>query len=440
MKGCDCLRIFRKNKHETQSILEKKIQDYQSSIRVEKNSDLDKQLKIIGMTEEDLAILRVLKEHVEPHIDAIANRFYAALTSVPELSDIIMQNSSVDRLKQTLHRHISEMFNGAIDNDFIDKRIRIANAHVRIGLNQKWYIASFQIIYTSLIEIIQNTFSSRDDYFRAIQAVTKLLNFEQQLVLEAYDRKMESLRKEAFDAQEQLKNFIGLTADELTKLTLDSSSSIQQITAQVEAIAQQSRKNTSMAAEAENTAIAGKERLDNLFHAFDQVQTSMKNIKQNIESLEKTAAQISEIVEIVKSVADQTNLLALNASIEAARAGEHGRGFAVVAEEVRKLAEQTSESVSHVSALISETNEKIYVNSESIKEIEQNIELGGKKMDETNAAFENIVHVMKETKEMNERIQADLENVNKVVNEIASVAETVSASAERLNEAITKLK
>lgn len=332
------------------------------------------------------------------------------------------------------------MFNGAIDNDFIDKRIRIANAHVRIGLNQKWYIASFQIIYTSLIEIIQNTFSSRDDYFRAIQAVTKLLNFEQQLVLEAYDRKMESLRKEAFDAQEQLKNFIGLTADELTKLTLDSSSSIQQITAQVEAIAQQSRKNTSMAAEAENTAIAGKERLDNLFHAFDQVQTSMKNIKQNIESLEKTAAQISEIVEIVKSVADQTNLLALNASIEAARAGEHGRGFAVVAEEVRKLAEQTSESVSHVSALISETNEKIYLNSESIKEIEQNIELGGKKMDETNAAFENIVHVMKETKEMNERIQADLENVNKVVNEIASVAETVSASAERLNEAITKLK
>lgn len=55
------MRIFRKNKHETQSILEKKIQDYQSSIRVEKNSDLDKQLKIIGMTEEDLAILRVLK-------------------------------------------------------------------------------------------------------------------------------------------------------------------------------------------------------------------------------------------------------------------------------------------------------------------------------------------------------------------------------------------
>lgn len=435
------MRIFKKTKkHETESALDKKIHLYETSIQLEKDSDLEKQLKIIGMSEEDLAILRALKEHVTPHIETIANRFYATLTSIPELSDIIMKNSSVERLKQTLYTHISEMFNGTIDNDFIDKRIRIANAHVRIGLYQKWYIASFQIIYSSLIEIIQNTFTSKKDTFRAIQAVAKLLNFEQQLVLEAYDRKMETLRQEAYDAQEQLKHFIGLTADELTKLTLDSSSSIQQITAQVEEIAAQSRKNTSMAAEAENTAIAGKERLDNLFHAFEQVQNSMKNIKQNIESLEKTAAQISEIVEIVKSVADQTNLLALNASIEAARAGEHGRGFAVVAEEVRKLAEQTSESVSHVSALINETNEKIYLNSESIKEIEQNIEMGGKKMDETNDAFENIVNVMIETKKMNERIQTDLEHMNKVVNEIASAAETVSSSAEKLHQAITKLK
>src|SRR5690606_31562932 len=135
---------------------------YKTGIEVEKGSDLEKQLHIIGMTEEDLAILRALKEHVEPHIDTIADRFYATLTSIPELSDIISKNSSVDRLKQTLHTHISEMFNGTIDNAFIEKRIRIANAHVRIGLYQKWYIASFQIIYSSLFEIIQNAFSSQE--------------------------------------------------------------------------------------------------------------------------------------------------------------------------------------------------------------------------------------------------------------------------------------
>ena len=62
------------------------------------------------------------------------------------------------------------------------------------------------------------------------------------------------------------------------------------------------------------------------------------------------------VLEIISEVAEQTNLLALNAAIEAARAGEQGRGFAVVAEEVRKLAEQTQDSVTK----IGEMNSSLY--------------------------------------------------------------------------------
>lgn len=60
---------------------------------------------------------------------------------------------------------------------------------------------------------------------------------------------------------------------------------------------------------------------------------------------------ITQIVDIITTIADQTNLLALNAAIEAARAGEQGKGFAVVAEEVRKLAEQSGKAAGEIRTL-----------------------------------------------------------------------------------------
>ncbi|WP_406541375.1 cache domain-containing protein [Clostridium ljungdahlii] len=84
--------------------------------------------------------------------------------------------------------------------------------------------------------------------------------------------------------------------------------------------------------------------MEQLAQSMNKLSDSFNDFISKTTTLGQNIKQIDEITSLINSIAEQTNLLALNAAIEAARAGEAGKGFSVVAEEIRELAEQTTES------------------------------------------------------------------------------------------------
>ena len=107
-----------------------------------------------------------------------------------------------------------------------------------------------------------------------------------------------------------------------------------------------------IARETDITADRGTRTVAETVQVVTEIADDLAAVAGQIEGLNQQSEQITNIVQVIRSIADQTNLLALNAAIEAARAGDQGRGFAVVADEVRQLAFRTSQATVEIKAVV----------------------------------------------------------------------------------------
>lgn len=408
-------------------------------VQIEPGSPLEKQLAMIQLTEQDLSVAKALQPLIIQNIDKIVERFYKQIAGEQLLMSIIEKHSNIDRLKQTLNRHIQEMFSGRIDGAYYEQRSRIAIMHMRIGLEPKWYMCAFQNLLISILELLHEHIADKQEYVQAIQVVTKLLSIEQQIVLEEYENEHERMRRQEQAKKDQLRVILANSAHELAAISEENSASVQQLTEQSREVLRFAENGTNFSIKAQQLSQEGKEKLQKQQEQMELIQDSAKQIAEEMALLEENSEKIRGIVNVVTAIAEQTNLLALNAAIEAARAGEQGRGFAVVADEVRKLAEQTKKSVFGVRELIEKTNQQTEVLSLVFAEIQALVRSSAEMSNETNAFFEGIIGAVLEGKEQSAKIQKELENFFRVMEEINQAVAQVASSADELSEVTENL-
>lgn len=431
------MSLFFKKQNSTNSIDFTK--DITVVLDIPDHSEIKKQISMIHLTKNDLAILHHLQPFVQQILENTVTSFYKSLEAESKLMDIITTHSSVERLKKTLYNHLLEMFSGVIDSNYLNQRKIIAHVHVKIGLEPKWYMAAFETLNYEFLKYIMTLSISDLDKRGALSAINKVLNLEQQLVLEAYEAENMRLRAAEQLKKDKVKIMVHDTTENLAAVSEETSASISKLSYQATNIKESTNQNLSFVKDTEEKSQAGQVLLTKQMEQMQLITESINALQNKMVQLQDSSNRIRDIVGLVTSIANQTNLLALNAAIEAARAGEHGVGFAVVASEVRKLSEDTKKAIESVEGLIQDTDDGIGDITNSVTEMNQLIADGADKYEQMSESYKNIVKAMSGIKIQSEQSNTEIATISEILNELNHAVDSIAISSDGLINTINDL-
>ncbi|MCG3705290.1 methyl-accepting chemotaxis protein [Aliarcobacter butzleri] len=279
-----------------------------------------------------------------------------------------------------------------------------------------------------LLSYTSNDYKNRINISKDIANPSRLLKVMESV--NTLGETLGNLAKQNLSNGEQLENNSTIMKSSMQKLaqkTNEQSASLEQTATAVEQISSITRNNTQNAQKMSSLGETVKSAAQTGYNLADKTTFSMDEINKKVSA-------INEAISIIDQIAFQTNILSLNAAVEAATAGEAGKGFAVVAQEVRNLANKSSEAANEIKVLVESATLKANEGKVIAQEMQDGYKSLHSHITETLSIIEDVSIAAKEQMKGIEQVSDAIVTLNKITKENESETIQITSIAAEVSE------
>ncbi|MDN5069052.1 methyl-accepting chemotaxis protein [Aliarcobacter butzleri] len=279
-----------------------------------------------------------------------------------------------------------------------------------------------------LLSYTSNDYKNRINISKDIANPSRLLKVMESV--NTLGETLGNLAKQNLSNGEQLENNSTIMKSSMQKLaqkTNEQSASLEQTATAVEQISSITRNNTQNAQKMSSLGETVKSAAQTGYNLADKTTFSMDEINEKVSA-------INQAISIIDQIAFQTNILSLNAAVEAATAGEAGKGFAVVAQEVRNLANKSSEAANEIKVLVESATLKANEGKVIAQEMQDGYKSLHSHITETLSIIEDVSIAAKEQMKGIEQVSDTIVTLNKITKENESETIQITSIAAEVSE------